>query len=318
MKRSSVSNSKFEVDKFDGTNNFGMWQCEVLDILNQQDLEFTLEERPSDIPDSDWEKLNRQACGTIRLCLSKDIKYEVMKDNSARELWQKLENKYMTKSVENRLYLKKRLYRFQYQQGSSMNEHLNSFNKILADLQNLDVKIEDEDKALLLINSLPDTYDHLTTTLLYGKDEIRFNDVCSALINNEVRKKDQQVHRDPPASALTVGEGPNQRIRILHGDGPSQKGDQLIKVTNQAIGSRLPKMSVHIVTRQGIGRRIAPRSRRIHSSEPTLPEQRMTRRWPCLAHQMPFQTTGSLIQDVPTICVPIGTGSPNSRRSTVA
>lgn len=50
-----------------------------------------------------------------------------------------------------------------------MNEHLNNFNKIIADLKNLDVQINDEDKALLLLNSLPDTYDHLTTTLLYGK-----------------------------------------------------------------------------------------------------------------------------------------------------
>jgi hypothetical protein len=31
-----VSNFKLEVDKFDGTNNFGMWQCEVMDVLVQQ------------------------------------------------------------------------------------------------------------------------------------------------------------------------------------------------------------------------------------------------------------------------------------------
>ena len=41
-----------------------------------------------------------------------------------------------------------------------MNEHLNRYNKILADLQNLDVEIEDEDKALLLLNSLPDASYH--------------------------------------------------------------------------------------------------------------------------------------------------------------
>lgn len=75
-----------------------------------------------------------------------------------------------------------------------MNTHLDSFNKILADLQNLEVEIVDEDKALLLLNSLPDSYDHLTTTLLYGKDEVKFNDVSNALMNNEVRKKDLQVH----------------------------------------------------------------------------------------------------------------------------
>ena len=33
-----------------------------------------------------------------------------------------------------------------------MSEHLNDYYKILIDLQNLDVKIDDEDKALLLLN----------------------------------------------------------------------------------------------------------------------------------------------------------------------
>ena len=202
--KTTMSNAKFEVEKFDGTNNFGMWQCEVLDVLIQQDLDITLEAKPDDMSEKDWAKLNRQACGTIRLCLAKDQKYFVMKETSAKELWDKLENKYMTKSVENRLYLKKKLFRFQFKQGTSMHEHLNAFNKILADLQNLDVEIDDEDKALLLLNSLPNTYEHLTTTLLYGKDEIKFNDVSNALMNNEVRKKDQDAHRESSSNALTA------------------------------------------------------------------------------------------------------------------
>ena len=39
-----VTNTKFDVEKFDGTNNFGMWQCEVQDILFQQELDVALEE----------------------------------------------------------------------------------------------------------------------------------------------------------------------------------------------------------------------------------------------------------------------------------
>ena len=42
--RTTVHNAKFEVEKFDGTNNFGMWQCEVRDVLAQQDLDITLED----------------------------------------------------------------------------------------------------------------------------------------------------------------------------------------------------------------------------------------------------------------------------------
>uniref|UniRef100_A0A5B7BZN6 Retrovirus-related Pol polyprotein from transposon TNT 1-94 n=1 Tax=Davidia involucrata TaxID=16924 RepID=A0A5B7BZN6_DAVIN len=187
--RTTMSNAKFEVEKFDGSGNFGMWQCEVMDVLFQQELDITLEleDKPDDISEKDWIKMNRQACGTIRLCLAKDQKYFVMRETSARELWQKLENKFMTKSIKNRFYLKKKLFQFQYKKCTSMLKHLNSFNKVLADLQNLGEEIKEEDKALLLLNSLPDSYDHLTSTLLYGKDKIRFDDVSNALVNNEYR-----------------------------------------------------------------------------------------------------------------------------------
>ncbi|CAB4316429.1 unnamed protein product [Prunus armeniaca] len=71
-----------------------------------------------------------------------------------------------------------------------MHEHLNDYNKILVDLANLHVKIPDEDKTLYLLNSLLDDYDHVTTTLLYGKFEGKLDEVSAALVNHECRKKE--------------------------------------------------------------------------------------------------------------------------------
>ena len=56
-----------------------------------------------------------------------------------------------------------------------MNDHVNSFNNILANLLNLDEKFEDEDKVLLMLNSLHIKYDYLTTTLLYRMDSFTFD-----------------------------------------------------------------------------------------------------------------------------------------------
>ena len=127
-----------------------------------------------------------------------------MRETKAKEIWKKLEDQYMTKSVENHLYLKKKLFCFQYRASISMSEHLNYYNKIFADLQNLEVDVSSEDKALLLLNSLPDTYDHLITTLLYGKDEIKYDYVSNVLINYEYCKKDKQAQRDMMSEALIV------------------------------------------------------------------------------------------------------------------
>ena len=50
----------------------------------------------------------------------------------------------------------------------------------------MDVEITEEGKALCLLNSLSDSYEHLTTTLLY-KTSVKFDNVANALTNNEYR-----------------------------------------------------------------------------------------------------------------------------------
>ena len=51
--RTMVSNAKFEVEKFDGTNNFGIWHCEVMDVVVQQELDITLEDKLEWMSDKD-------------------------------------------------------------------------------------------------------------------------------------------------------------------------------------------------------------------------------------------------------------------------
>jgi hypothetical protein len=75
--RTMVSNAKFEVEKFDGTTNFGIWQYKVMDILIQQELDIALDDKPAKLSDKYFEKINRQACSTILLYLAMDQKYFV-------------------------------------------------------------------------------------------------------------------------------------------------------------------------------------------------------------------------------------------------
>ena len=72
-----------------------------------------------------------------------------------RQLWEILEKKYLMKSIESRLQLKSKLYSFQMQRGCSINEHLNRYTRLLTDLLNVDMETNEEDKAVILLNSLP-------------------------------------------------------------------------------------------------------------------------------------------------------------------
>jgi len=80
------------------------------------------------------------------LCLSDATLQEVLSEKTAMNLWKKLEETYMKKSLTNRLRLKLRLYTLHMAEGTSISDHIAEFTSILNDLGKLDVKVDDEDK----------------------------------------------------------------------------------------------------------------------------------------------------------------------------
>ena len=110
---------------------------DTLTALNLEDSQ-CLEEKTEETSEKDWDKMNRTACGVIRSCLIQDIKYYMMYETSARKFWEIIEKKYLTKSIESQLYLKRKLHRFQLKRGLSIDEHMN-YTKLLADLVNVNV-----------------------------------------------------------------------------------------------------------------------------------------------------------------------------------
>ncbi|PKA49510.1 Retrovirus-related Pol polyprotein from transposon TNT 1-94 [Apostasia shenzhenica] len=74
-------------------------------------------------------------------------------------------------------------------EGANLLEHMNVFSKMISQLRSINVKLEEENEALLLLSSLPKSYDHLVTTILYGKDTLKVEEVNATLLSNEVRNK---------------------------------------------------------------------------------------------------------------------------------
>jgi hypothetical protein len=60
---------------------------------------------PTGMSKEDWEKLDRRARSTIRLCLAYSVLLNVSGESIAKELWDKLGNLYQSKSLVNKLFL---------------------------------------------------------------------------------------------------------------------------------------------------------------------------------------------------------------------
>ncbi|GKB65916.1 retrovirus-related pol polyprotein from transposon TNT 1-94 [Tanacetum coccineum] len=130
-----------------------------------------------------------RAYSTLILCLGDWVLWEVTKETTAAEIWTKLTSLYMIKSLENILYLKKKLYTYYMSPGTKLGYHIDEFNKLILDLVNIDIEIEDEDQALMLLTSLPPSCENFVETLLYGWESLTMENVLATLNSRELKKR---------------------------------------------------------------------------------------------------------------------------------
>jgi hypothetical protein len=75
----------------------------------------------------------------------------VLEEATTKYLWDKLENLYQSKSLVNKIFLRKKLYYLRIRDGDSVENHLNSFNNVVGQLVSVEIKISDEDKCISLL-----------------------------------------------------------------------------------------------------------------------------------------------------------------------
>lgn len=176
-----------KIDKFTWRNSFSLWQIKMRALLKQQGLWAPLTtKKTADPENAEMAVLEEKAHSSIMLCLD-DIITEVAEEKTAAGLWLKLESLYQTKSSTNKLLLKQRMFSLRMQEGQQLREHLD--HTILLELRNIDVKIDDEDAALILLVFLPLSYENFIQSFIGGKDTVTLEEVRSSLHTRELRHK---------------------------------------------------------------------------------------------------------------------------------
>lgn len=91
----------------------------------------------------------KKARNTTILSLSDHFLRKVIKAKTAAE------------ALPNRIYLKQKFYGFKMEVSKPIDENIEKFTNLVTDLENLDVKIDEEDQTIFSLNSLPKQYDQV-------------------------------------------------------------------------------------------------------------------------------------------------------------
>ncbi|BAD87207.1 hypothetical protein [Oryza sativa Japonica Group] len=87
---------------------------------------------------------------------------------------------------------------------SDLRKHMDVFDQLVKDLNYLDVKLDDKDKVIILLSSLPTPHEHVVTTMTYGKVK-HDNDTGTS------KGKEKRVMRPRLKTTGAGRESPNRR-----------------------------------------------------------------------------------------------------------
>ena len=122
-----MQSAKFEIEKFNGKNNFEIWKVKMHDLLMQQGVVKALlgkEKQPASIRYDDWDEMDARELSAICLCLVDDVMFNIVSEKTPIGLWTNLESLYMTKSLTNRIFLKRQLYILRMKEGTKIDDHI--------------------------------------------------------------------------------------------------------------------------------------------------------------------------------------------------
>lgn len=180
----SSMSAKFELDKFDEKGDFGFWKKKMKALLVQQKVSKALDapsKLPTSMSDAEKAEMAKIAYSTVILYLADNVLRRVSAIDNVSDLWTKLDELFLSKSLANKIYLKERLFDFKMDSSKGLEENIDDFCRICLDLVNASEKLDGENQVVILLNSLPDKYKEVKSDIRYECDKLTFDIVFDAL-----------------------------------------------------------------------------------------------------------------------------------------
>ncbi|KAF2346437.1 hypothetical protein FHG87_022807 [Trinorchestia longiramus] len=142
------------------------------------------------------------ALATIVLGVDQSQLYLLGDPTDPVEVWRKLQNTFQKKSWANKFRLKKKLFNMKMENGQNLQDHLKAFVELFEELAIIGDAMEEEERVVILLSSLPDRFSTLVTAL--------------------------EAHEKIPAWEVVTERLPNEERRQRGGPGTSDSSEKLL------------------------------------------------------------------------------------------
>ena len=113
----------------------------------------------------------------------------ILKEKTTDDVMSAFGKLYKKPLASNKVFLLKRLFNMKMSEGGSVADHLNKFNTLTSQLSSVKVNFDDEVRALLILCSLPESWNSLVMDVSNSgpnSNTLKFDDVVGVILSEEM------------------------------------------------------------------------------------------------------------------------------------
>ena len=214
-----VSGNRMSIEKLNGTN-YQSWKFNVKLMLMQKEL-WGLIDGSDEIEETANEDIKKKyrtrmdkAYSIIALSVETSLQVHIMNTTLPKTAWDILQKQFSFISVTQLVRLTRKFYAASMQEGDDMMKHITYMTQLAQELRDLKEDISNKKFAVVMLGSLPSSYDLFVTSMNAREAEtLDWDSVKGSLIEEFFKKKEKQkpVSNSNDEALFTHGGGPSNR-----------------------------------------------------------------------------------------------------------
>ncbi|BAA97536.1 retroelement pol polyprotein-like [Arabidopsis thaliana] len=227
VKEETSQEPRFE--RFDGRGDYTLWKRKLLAQLEVMGISDALKEkeekkeavetervkvvsssserrREEHKKDHSREEKENKARSVIILSVADNILRRIRTEETAAGMISVLDKLYLSDPLSSRISLKRKLFEFKMSENKAVEENIEDFFRIVEDLEKLDVYVSDEDKAFMLLLSLPRKLEQLKYSLDYCEEPLTLGRVMTAIYKKELEVAQIERQTEEEEKRLSLRE----------------------------------------------------------------------------------------------------------------